>query len=637
MMRLGLFLVFWLSNFGAAAATSAQYEKEIIPMLEYYCYDCHGDGASKGGFSLEDFKDLSVHLDDVDHWETVWRNVQSQIMPPNDEEQFTIEEKNKLMAWVERRVFKLDPANPDPGAVTIRRLNRNEYRYAVEDLLGVKVDTREIFPADDTGHGFDTIGSVLSISPLLMEKYVEVAENVMEQVLPEGGAETEGFKRIFKRGKAIDDKAARAVYAREILGDFATSAYRRPVDAATLDRLVALTEAVDAQENRLFTDGIRMSMTAILASPRFLFRAEVQAEPDNPAKIVDIDEFALASRLSFFLWSSVPDGELLRLAGEKKLRQELRPQVERMLGDWKAGRFVENFVGQWLQVRDVTEMQINPKVILELSNDEEANRIFNGGTRWAMKEETERFFKYVLLENRPVEELISADYSFLNETLAKFYGVEGVNGNDFRKVEFGAKNQERGGILSQGSFLTVTSNPTRTSPVKRGLFVLENILGTPAPPAPPGVPPLEDSGKKDGKKLTMRETMEIHRAKSECRGCHARMDPIGLGLENFNALGQFRKTEHGSQIDSAGKLVTGEDFSNVIELKKIIAEKRKGDFYRCLSEKLLTYAIGRGVDYYDSVTIHRLVDDLQKNGGGLKDLVIGVIESAPFQKRRGDG
>jgi hypothetical protein len=232
--------------------------------------------------------------------------------------------------------------------------------------------------------------------------------------------------------------------------------------------------------------------------------------------------------------------------------------------------------------------------------------------------------------------LISSDYTFLNQRLADFYGVEGVKGQDMRKVSLN-KDSHRGGLLSQGSFLLVTSNPTRTSPVKRGLFVLDNLLGTPAPPAPPNVPPLEKTRQNADRFLTMRESMEIHREKPLCASCHARMDPIGLALENFNAIGKYRDMDNGRPIDTAGQLITGEKFTNTVGLARILITSRKKDFYRCATEKLLTYATGRGVEYYDAPTIEKIVDQLERDGGKARTLVYGVIESAPFQMRRGDG
>jgi Protein of unknown function (DUF1588)/Protein of unknown function (DUF1585)/Protein of unknown function (DUF1592) len=279
---------------------------------------------------------------------------------------------------------------------------------------------------------------------------------------------------------------------------------------------------------------------------------------------------------------------------------------------------------------------LSAKAILGVPTNREAAQIFDSRLREDMQQETEKLFDFILRENRPAEELISASYGFLNERLAKFYGIDGVQGDHFQRIDL-SSHPERGGVLTQGSFLIATSNASRTSAVKRGLFVLDNLLGTPAPPAPPNVPALESAVDPTKAQPTMREMMVIHRSKPECRNCHSRMDPIGLGLENFNALGQFRQQEHGKPIDAAGKLLTGEAFANVDELKQILSGgARKKDFYRCLSEKLLTYAIGRGVEYYDATTIDQLVARLESRGGNLRELIQGIVESAPFQKRRGD-
>jgi hypothetical protein len=772
---LGLFAALAICPSPAHADPADTYHKKIVPLLENYCFDCHAEGSSKGDFSMDEFKDLSGHLGDRKHWLAVWHNLRSQIMPPSDKDQPSTAEKQELLAWIEKDVFKLDPENPDPGRVTIRRLNRTEYQNAVFDLLGVEYDTREVFPADDTGYGFDNIGDVLSISPLLMEKYMSAADEVVELALPKGAAaqvpridiegrkftssdapsitgswlpfaqkqtvkveheiprdgdyqikveysihgateattdearlrvsaggnkveevtiswdqrrvisltgkstltkgpqpleisiqpakrprdgeedlfltvqrviiqgplggdlreNAKGYRMIFPDGPPPDDKRARDQYARKIMRGFVSRAFRKPLDDVTIERLVAIVNEVAKEPGKDFQDGIKQAIATCLASPRFLFRVEIQPEPDNPAKIVPLDEYSLASRLSFFLWSSIPDDELLSLAFKKQLRANLKQQVDRMLKDPRSNRLTTNFVGQWLQARDIETVPVSAKSILGLDSNREAARVFDPRLRSDMRRETEMLFDFILRQNRPAEELISARYSFLNERLAGFYGIEGVRGEDFKAVDL-TEHPERGGLLTHGTVLMVTSNPTRTSPVKRGLFILENILGTPPPPAPPGIPPLEDAAGADNPNPTMREMMEIHRKKPECRGCHARMDPIGLGMENFNALGQFRTLEHGKPIDASGKLVTGEKFKDVAALKEILANKRKQDLYRCISEKLLTYAIGRGVEYYDSTTIDQLTRRMEKNGGTLRELIQGIVESAPFQKRRGD-
>ena len=760
---------------GAAAPPNPPYEKEIVPVLEEYCYDCHGDGAKKGDLALDKYPSLTEHLRNTDLWYTVWKNVASQMMPPAGKPQPSTAERNKLLRWIEGAVFQVDPANPDPGRVTIRRLNREEYQNTVLDLLGVSFDADDAFPADDTGYGFDTIGDVLNISPLLMEKYIAAAEEIVgsaiENAAPRiptrtvsgdqfrvgdekkktakllpfaepasasfvdrveypgkyriilemrvtgsndatshtakvslraGGKTLEnanvgwdyrksikllgeasfqkgdnpvsidlepgnpplanenylnlsvtnvGFQgpldgshleyppqyyRVFFDGPPPADAAARPAYQRKILRHFADRAFRRPVDEPTLDRLVALADSVERQPGMTFERGIGHALTAILASPRFLFRAEIQPEPNNPGKIVAIDEFALAARLSYFLWSSLPDDELLKLAGEGRLRANLRAQVDRMIADPRGHRLVSNFVGQWLETRDVEGINIDAPRFFKGKDSGEAQKIFNMRLRRAMREETEMFFGYILKENRSALDLLTADYTFLNEPLAAFYGIPGVKGNDMRKVDLPPDSHRAAGILTHGSTLVVTSNPTRTSPVKRGLFILDNVLGTPAPPAPPNVPELEKS-KANGKKLTMRQLMEIHREKPLCASCHARMDPLGFAFENFNPLGAYHESDGENPIDPAGQLITGEKFKDVSELAHVLATTRKDDFYRCLTGKLLTYAIGRGLEYYDTVTVEKIVSALNASNGAMRSVIYGIVESAPFQKRRGDG
>ena len=750
------------------------FEDEIEPLLEYYCFDCHGSGVSKGGFSMDEFTDLEGHLGDVDHWLAVWRNLRSQVMPPPEEERPETDEVKLLMSWIEKEVFQLDAKNPDPGRVTIRRLNRMEYHFVMKDLLGVEYRTWENFPADDTGFGFDTIGDALTISPLHMEKYLQAAHDVVEKALPSGeksqiplrvhsgkkfikpkggasgdwlpfkkkdksvlevGAPAEGvfqvqleyavkgspeatsetaevelwvndvfvakrlmgwdqrekillsgqvdlkkagnrievrvspkeaaeagegeqaiflrklrlkgpldgsfkeyseeYRQIFVDGPPPEEMAKREVYLAKILRTFVRRAYRRPVAEETVLRLVAMAMEVDREPGKTFRDGLKQAMTAVLASPRFLFRAEIQPNPNEAGQVVELDEFALASRLSFFLWSSQPDEELLRLAEGNELRNHLREQVVKMLADPKSKRFVEQFVGQWLQARDVENLPVDARRVVGIRSQDNAKEIFSYALRVDMRRETELFFEHILKENLSAQDLLTADYSFLNDRLAEFYGVPGVRGREHRLVDLSA-HPERGGLLGQGTFLVVSSNPTRTSPVKRGLFVLDNLLGTPAPPAPPDIPELEEAAHELGRNPTMRQMMEVHRKQSLCASCHQRMDPIGLGLENFNAIGQYREKEAGQVIEAAGTLITGENFGSVAELKKVLANDRRADFYRCLSEKMLTYAIGRGPEYYDAVTLEKLAQQMEESGGLMLELVMGIVESAPFQKRRGD-
>ena len=625
------------SHAADSPAASPDFRAQIKPLLETYCYACHGYGGDEGGMAIDTLADAGDRVAHRDQWLAVWRNLRAQMMPPSQEDQPTPEERALIIRWIERDVFKIDPDNPDPGRVTVRRLNRVEYRNTIRDLLGVDFKVEEEFPADDTGYGFDTIGDVLSMSPLLVEKYLEAARTIVAEAVPTDPKHN-NYRRIFVDGPPPEDNRRRAAYARKILGNFASRAFRRQVDKPTLDKLVALALETSRQPDRGFEEGIAHAMTAVLASPRFLFRAEIQPEPNNPGKVVKVDEFALASRLSYFLWSSMPDDELFELAKKGQLRRNLRAQVDRMLDDKRAERLVDNFVGQWLQTRDVETTNIDPRRILRLRDSDEAYRIFGRRVRQAMRQETEMLFAHLLKENGSALDLLTADYTFLNEDLAEFYGIEGVEGREMRKVDL-PEDSHRRGILTHGSFLVVTSNPTRTSPVKRGLFVLENLLGTPAPPPPPDVPELPVDRRRRGQeeRLTMRQMMEAHREQPMCASCHARMDPLGLALENFNAIGMWREEDGGEPINPAGQLLTGEKFEDVHALAEVLATDRRHDFYRCLAEKMFTYAVGRGVEYYDSPTIDRIVDQLEEDGGRIRTLIFGIIESTPFQSRRGDG
>jgi hypothetical protein len=333
-----------------------------------------------------------------------------------------------------------------------------------------------------------------------------------------------------------------------------------------------------------------------------------------------IDEHSLASRLSYFLWSTMPDDELSELADRGELRANLSRQLERMLKDRRIEALAENFAGQWLRARDVEKFEVDLRFGHDLAD--------------AMRRETEMYFEHIVREDRSVLELIDSNYTFVNELLAKHYGVDGVTGDTVRRVELPA-DSPRGGVLTQGTLLVVTSNPTRTSPVKRGLFILDNILGTPPPPPPASVPPLEAAaaGITDHTP-TVRELQEQHRRDPLCHSCHARMDPLGLALENFDLLGAWRDTEHGQPIDASGVLMTGEEFGGIQELKNILKGQHRLDFYRCLTEKLLTYALGRGLEYYDEHTVDQIVEQTDREHGKFSALLTGIIQSAPFERQR---
>jgi hypothetical protein len=756
------------------------FRKDVQPILENYCYECHGDGAEKGKVAFDALKTDDAIAHNPDLWLRVLKNTRAGLMPPAKKDQPTADDRKTLERWIKYEAFGIDPADPDPGRTTIRRLNRTEYRNTIRDLMGIEFKAEEEFPSDDTGYGFDNIGEVLTVSPLLLEKYMQAADAIVQQAVPrvprvipertftgadfhaddkpaitaerlsfytpadvsktpkfdnpgsykiavgftvtgafdfdpgrckltmkvdgqqcashefgwgedkkfqmvsdqtwEKGdhklqfvleplvpeskkknilelkintvqitgpmeekywAPSRNYDRFFTRAQPPTDASERKAYAREIIQKFATRAFRRPVDDRTIDKLVAIAQHTYDFPGKRFEDGVAQAIMATLSSPRFLFRIEqARSGSSQNDKSAPVDEYTLATRLSYFLWSTMPDDELLRLAGAGELRKNIQAQVKRMLADPKAEALTQNFVGQWLQTRDVQNVPLAPRIILirdgvELPVDRATLDRDIGQLRTAMRRETEMFFSYIVHEDRSVLDFLDSDYTFVNEKLARHYGIEGVKGTDMRRVEL-PKDSWRGGLLTQGNTLVVTSNPTRTSPVKRGLFILENMLGTPTPPPPAAVPQLEESEKNfTDRRPTLREVLAVHREKPLCASCHNRMDPLGLALENFNALGGYREKERRENtIDASGKLITGEEFHDVRELKTILKERHRLDFYRCLTEKLLTYALGRGPEYYDTETIDRIVDALDHNDGRFSALLNGIIESAPFQRRR---
>ncbi len=771
-----------LAGFSAAGALSftvsgndTYYQSEISPLLEDRCYDCHDYESKKGGFSLDDFLTFSEVSKDKQQWFKVYKNLQAHVMPPPEKTPPSVADRQKILDWIKNDVFAIDPENPDPGRVTHRRLNRVEYENTLYELTGVRIDSGDLLPNDDTGYGFDNIADALSLSPLVLEKYIKIADDVISQSIPEEPyelpqqeldgnqfrddsgnrlkgslsfaeshkydasfqVETNGsyrviaqlrtpsffnfdygkarfdlhingeslrpvelihspesnrrlsfelslnagkhdlelnlepsydpsavesemkatvesitvegplgdqnkvlkpqYARYFPKGPASQQADERSAYVREIVGDFAYLAYRRPPGNSVVDRLAAFAELAIEEEGQSFEKGMAKAFTAILASPFFLYRSIDASPGSDDAEYPLIDEFSLASRLSYFFWSTMPDDTLLELAERGALRDNLEEQIERMLSEGKAEALAENFVGQWLQSRDIPLIGLYESEILRGDGILDRRFRLSGGVRRAMQEETEMSFQYLLDNNLSLLELLDADYTFLNKELADFYKIEGVNHGDMRKVQLPADSY-RGGILTQATILGVTSNPTRTSPVKRGLFILENILGTPAPPAPPDVPELEEAEKEFDENHTpsMRELMAVHREKPLCRSCHARMDPLGLALENFNAMGMWRDHQAGTPIDTSGILITGESFSDIRDLKRILAKERRFDYYTVVSEKMLTYALGRGLEYYDTHTIDALVAELEENDGRIMTLINGIIQSPAFQKTRSD-
>ena len=596
-------------------ADSVAFGKDVIPLLKSYCTNCHGGAKPKGGMALDAFKEERTALTQRTLWENVAKNLRSGDMPPEGKKKPTAKEMDTITAWIDSRLGAVDCTQKNPGRVTIRRLNRVEYNNTIRDLLGVPFQPADDFPADDIGYGFDNIGDVLSLPPLLMEKYLAAAEKIVAAAM----RSPESKRRIFicplEDGKRME-------CARKIFDNFATRAYRRPAKPEELDRLHRLVQYAEQQGDD-FEKGIQLGVQAILASPHFLFRIETDKGQKGELPVAPVSEFELATRLAYFLWSSMPDDELFGLAKEGKLRTPgvLESQVRRMLKDPKARALVENFAGQWLNTRNLKALAPDPKLFPS----------FDEALRTAMLNETEFFFEAVMKEDRSVLDFLDADFTYVNERLAKHYGIPEVKGNEFRKVKL--TDDRRGGLLTQASILTVTSNPTRTSPVKRGKWILENILGTPPPPPPPDAGELSEA-KEAIASASLRQRMELHRANPSCAICHARMDPLGFGFENYDAIGAWRARDGKFDIDPAGMLPGGKKFQGPKELKAILKE-RQADFRHCLAEKLLTYALGRGLEYYDKCAVDEITATLARQENRFNSLVLAIVNSDPFQQRRG--
>ena len=592
---------------------NAAFEKQIKPLLQQFCLGCHSANNASAGVNLAAFKDVAAVQRDPATWRKVQAQVRGRTMPPARVPQPTSDQRDLLAVWVGHT---LDSASADllpknPGQVVLHRLSRVEYNNTVRDLFGVDTHPADKFPGDGGGGGgFDNNASTLFVPPILMERYLEAAGDVLDAAKPE---------RLFvaRPSKTLPPREA----ARKTLAYHAIRGFRRPVETAELSRLLRLYDSAVGRGEK-YESAVRFALRVVLVSPNFLFRAE-QSHPGGQA--YPVSDYELASRLSYFLWASMPDETLFALAAQKRLRDPavLDQQVARMLRDPKSHAFADQFAGQWLHARD---LYTNAKP------DTGRYPEFTPTLRDAMYGETVEFFNSVFQENASLLQLLDADYTFVNEELAKHYGMQGVTGTQLRRVHL--TDHRRGGVVTQAAALTLTSYPLRTSPVLRGKWVLGELLGSPPPPPPPVVATLsQEDAPKNG--LTFRQRLEQHRAKPECAGCHARMDPIGFGLENFDATGKWRGEIGGKPVDASGVLTTGEKFSGVVELKQLLLA-RKDEFIRNLTEKMLAYALGRGLEPYDLPAVRKITTSLAQNDYRSAILVREIVKSYPFQYRKDD-
>jgi mono/diheme cytochrome c family protein len=724
-------------------ADSKAFESAVKPVIQKHCQGCHNPQLSSGGLDVARLVKMPTAeaLRERDRWERISHRIKAGEMPPRGSPRPSAVEIASVTRWIDGTYAAVDKSEgPNPGRVTARRLNRNEYKNTLRDLVGVVPPAADDFPADESGYGFDNIGDVLSVSPLRTEKYLKAAreaargaivvpqesvpstvEHYTAERLKQVGRMELGFDHFFPAdgeytlratfyqalrdktkfhgqllfdGKSVSETLLEFYYAmdrafearnlvvragrhrieanikmeagykgalpyidsldirgpirqlppdltashrkivicghgfgqheetcaRRVLQPLLRRAYRRPVTAAEVDRIEAVARLATARGEPL-EQGLRLAIEAMLLSPHFLFR--IEKDSAGGRTVHRIGDHELASRLSYFLWSSMPDDELLTLADSGKLHTPgiLEAQTRRMIADARSRAMVDNFGGQWLQIRNRETAKPDPARFP--SFDEEL--------RQAMRTETELFLEAVLREDRSVLDLLDAKFTFLNERLAKHYGVPGIQGPEFRRHEW--EGAQRSGTLTQASVLTVSSYPTRTSPVLRGKWVLETLLDTPPPPPPPDAPGLDESAA--AASGTMRQQLEKHRSNAVCASCHTRMDPLGFGLENYDAIGQWRTTEGSLPLDTSGVMPDGKAFATPGELKQILRADEPA-IARAFTEKLMTYALGRGLERYDRPEVDSIVTQAAASGYRMSGLVWGIVKSAPFQMRRAE-
>jgi hypothetical protein len=692
-------------------------------------------------------------------WEKILRRLRAGDMPPAGVSRPSRDDLGAMTGYIERAFERADASvKPDPGRMTAHRLNRNEYTNTVQDLLGVRFRAEKYFPADDSGDGFDNIGDLLTVSPLLMERYLAAAERIArwaisteipskpieadyrardrrirridrstieaehrvefagdyvvrfglpgerpkvdgqdavpvtlgfwmngtllatksvetkpsglvyfdpyseEEIrlfLPEGdhvfraGFLDDPFAKRLSTDDAYDRRKNKFLDSMVFVGPFASTtekesrkkvlvcdpqsgracverivtnlarrAYRRPATSGEVAALMRFVE-LGRTDGRSAEQGLQLAIQAMLVSPNFLFRIERDPNPRDPSRVHEVTSFELASRVSYFLWSSMPDDELLALAGSGRLRDAkvLESQVDRLLADPRASALADNFAGQWLETRNLDTIKPDPDTFKEWDPE----------LREAMKAETKQFFEHVLRENRPVSDFLNADYTFVNERLAAHYGIDGVSGPEVRRVSL--STDRRGGVLSQAAVLTVSSYPTRTSAVIRGKYVLQNILGMPPAPPPPDVPQLEESN--DGTPQSMRTQLERHRSNPVCASCHRNMDPLGFGLENYDAIGRWRDQDGTFAVDASGALPDGQRFTTPGQMRALLVSQLP-QFSRTLTERMLTYALRRGLQPYDRRTVETISRAVAADGYRFRTMVHQIVRSLPFQARRGE-
>lgn len=635
----------------AAAASAQEYSKSLQPVLKTYCLDCHNEKKTKGELNLARFETEASVLAERKVWRRVWEMLHNREMPPPDETQPAENQRLAMTDWIEQMLARpVEGGAPDPGHVPPRRLTATQYNATVADLFGLQRRTafydpqrngggmpemvrfvlhRQFqeplvhLPPDSAAHGFDSMAESLNLPPFLMEKYLDAAEKLTarEDVRQSFG------RRVRPQQQRAGDPAE---IDRIILADTLKRAFHRPPDAQEMARYVGFYDlAIKNGEDR--SGALAVAMRAILVAPQFLFRLESGVAGEEKGGVRPLTDHELATRLSYFLWNTIPDFELTRAADEGKLRdpEVLAAQARRMLRHPRAEEFIRDFSQQWLRIQNISSHAPDPSVL----------GAFNGRLKYfneALASEILLLFGTVMAEDRSVLDLVDPDFTWLNLTLCNVYGIEnrvapGVGKpSSMEWLRYPITDRRRGGIITAGATLMVNSNPTHTNPVKRGKWLLEAVLGQEPPPPLPNVPNLDATPVVQGG-LPIREKLSRHRTDAACASCHARLDPPGLALENYDAIGVWRDTEGKAAINPSGTLADGTKFDGPVGLKDMLRGPKRNEFVRCLTEHLFTYALGRPVQYYDIATIHGIVKKAETDDYRFSTLITEIVKSYPFR------
>lgn len=607
-------------------ASSIDFERDVMPIFETRCFECHSGDSQEGELDITSILAQNPWVRNRELWVKISQYLALGAMPPQDCAQPTPEERATVVAWIDRMLETFDYETvKSPGFERAHRLSHHEYDATIRDLLGLELHLDEKFPEENSGtSGFDNSENTLFLQPLLLERYLAAAEELLDVATQGTPPASPVLAHMISQLSEVQESSERERVG-AVLQEFMLHAYRHPPIEEQVQH-IADYYMQQRESGISTTKALQAALSLVLVAPEFLLRIETSANQVE----YHISEWDLASRLSYFLWASMPDERLFTLAQQGRLSQPavLASEVDRMLDDPRSDTLGTIFAAQWLGFQHLgTRVHLDPT----------DNPWCTETLMQAMRDESSSFFNSLVRENQPLERLIDADYTFLNEELAEHYRIRFVHGDEIRRVQL--KDDRRGGIFGQGSLLAVTSFPDRTSPVVRGKWILATVLGTPPPPPPPNAGQLDETeeGDEEREVLSLREKLAIHRSQAECSICHNQIDPLGLSLEHYDNFGRWRRSTEVGSIDATGQLPNGTKFADLSGLRRVIIEQRMDDLARQITLKMLSYALGRQVEYFDEASLQGILQQFEQDDYRLRSLIHAIVKSYPFQfKRRPD-